>query len=108
MGHASICKMDLHRFGADAINLCVFRVHHYFLCLHLGLLKDGYELINQALTLFSSVCGVLHEDVCMCLRLLGRLSYILGDYADVNMVSIQFMTCYLLRFLKQHPHTKFD
>ncbi|KAG7224622.1 hypothetical protein INR49_011375 [Caranx melampygus] len=47
-----------------------------------GLLKDGYELINQALTLFSSVCGVLHEDVCMCLRLLGRLSYILGDYAD--------------------------
>ncbi|KAI3373788.1 hypothetical protein L3Q82_022368 [Scortum barcoo] len=47
-----------------------------------GLLKDGYELISQALTLFSSVCGVLHEDVCMCLRLLGRLSYILGEYAD--------------------------
>uniref|UniRef100_A0A665TT55 Clustered mitochondria (cluA/CLU1) homolog b n=1 Tax=Echeneis naucrates TaxID=173247 RepID=A0A665TT55_ECHNA len=47
-----------------------------------GLLKDGFELISQALTLFSSVCGVLHEDVCMCLRLLGRLSYILGEYAD--------------------------
>ncbi|XP_035812469.2 clustered mitochondria protein homolog isoform X2 [Amphiprion ocellaris] len=47
-----------------------------------GLLKDGYELISQALTLFSSVCGVLHEDVCMCLRLLGRLSYILGENAD--------------------------
>ncbi|GAA6219837.1 clustered mitochondria protein homolog isoform X2 [Lates japonicus] len=47
-----------------------------------GLLKDGYELISQALTLFSSVCGVLHEDVCVCLRLLGRLSYILGEYAD--------------------------
>uniref|UniRef100_A0A4W6F6X8 Clustered mitochondria homolog n=1 Tax=Lates calcarifer TaxID=8187 RepID=A0A4W6F6X8_LATCA len=46
-----------------------------------GLLKDGYELISQALTLFSSVCGVLHEDVCVCLRLLGRLSYILGEYA---------------------------
>lgn len=55
------------------------------LCLLSGLLKDGYELISQALTLFSSVCGVLHEDVCMCLRLLGRLSYILGEYADVNM-----------------------
>lgn len=54
------------------------------LCLLLGLLKDGYELISQALTLFSSVCGVLHEDVCVCLRLLGRLSYILGEYADVN------------------------
>ncbi|XP_035033613.1 clustered mitochondria protein homolog isoform X1 [Hippoglossus stenolepis] len=47
-----------------------------------GLLRDGYELISQALTLFSSVCGVLHEDVCVCLRLLGRLSYILGEYAD--------------------------
>ncbi|KAM7398191.1 hypothetical protein PAMA_006202 [Pampus argenteus] len=47
-----------------------------------GLLKEGYELISQALTLFSSVCGVLHEDVCTCLRLLGRLSYILGEYAD--------------------------
>lgn len=49
-----------------------------------GLLKDGYELISQALALFSSVCGVLHEDVCMCLRLLGRLSYICGDYSDVS------------------------
>ncbi|XP_029957381.1 clustered mitochondria protein homolog [Salarias fasciatus] len=47
-----------------------------------GLLKHGYELLGQAVTLFSSVCGVLHEDVCMCLRLLGRLSYILGDNAD--------------------------
>ncbi|XP_028277926.1 clustered mitochondria protein homolog [Parambassis ranga] len=47
-----------------------------------GLLKDGHELISQALTLFSSVCGVLHEDVCMCLRLLGRISYILGDSVD--------------------------
>uniref|UniRef100_A0A3B4ZTG7 Clustered mitochondria protein homolog n=1 Tax=Stegastes partitus TaxID=144197 RepID=A0A3B4ZTG7_9TELE len=46
-----------------------------------GLLKDGYELISQALTLFSSICGVLYEDVCMCLRLLGRLSYILGENA---------------------------
>ncbi|KAL3970877.1 ribosomal protein S6 kinase alpha-1/2/3/6 [Sarotherodon galilaeus] len=47
-----------------------------------GLLKECYNLISQALTLFSSVCGVLHEDVCMCLRLLGRLSYILGENAD--------------------------
>uniref|UniRef100_A0A3Q4BA58 Clu domain-containing protein n=1 Tax=Mola mola TaxID=94237 RepID=A0A3Q4BA58_MOLML len=47
-----------------------------------GLLKDGYDLISQALALFSSVCGVLHKDVCTCLRLLGRLSYIMGEYAD--------------------------
>lgn len=55
-----------------------------FSVLLLGLLRDGYDLIGQALTLFSSVCGVLHEDVCMCLRLLGRLSYILGENADVK------------------------
>lgn len=65
-----------------------------------GLLKDGYELISQALALFSGVCGVLHEDVCMCLRLLGRLSYILGEYADVNIYykSIFAMRLYLTCF----------
>ncbi|XP_040007417.1 clustered mitochondria protein homolog isoform X2 [Xiphias gladius] len=57
-------------------------VQHAQVAVQQGLLRDGYELISQALTLFSSVCGVLHEDVCMCLRLLGRLSYILGEYAD--------------------------
>ncbi|XP_021163395.2 clustered mitochondria protein homolog isoform X1 [Fundulus heteroclitus] len=52
-----------------------------------GLLGAGMDLISQALTLFSSVCGVLHEDVCLCLRLLGRLSYILGENDDA--VSLQ-------------------
>ncbi|CAL8265646.1 unnamed protein product [Merluccius merluccius] len=47
-----------------------------------GLLQDGYELIRQALTLFSSVCGIQHEDVSTCLRLLARISYIMGEYAD--------------------------
>ncbi|XP_029304608.1 LOW QUALITY PROTEIN: clustered mitochondria protein homolog [Cottoperca gobio] len=57
-------------------------VQHAQVAVQQGLLKDGYELISQALTLFSSVCGVLHEDVSMCLRLLGRICYILGEYAD--------------------------
>ncbi|XP_031713035.1 clustered mitochondria protein homolog isoform X1 [Anarrhichthys ocellatus] len=57
-------------------------VQHAQVAVQQGLLKDGHELISQALTLFSSVCGVLHEDVCMCLRLLGRICYILGEYAD--------------------------
>uniref|UniRef100_A0A8C9XLF0 Clustered mitochondria homolog n=1 Tax=Sander lucioperca TaxID=283035 RepID=A0A8C9XLF0_SANLU len=56
-------------------------VQHAQVAVQQGLLKDGYELISHALTLFSSVCGVLHEDVCMCLRLLGRICYILGEYA---------------------------
>ncbi|XP_058484297.1 clustered mitochondria protein homolog [Solea solea] len=57
-------------------------VHHAQVSVQQGLLKEGYESISQALTLFSSVYGVLHEDVGMCLRLMGRLSYIMGEYAD--------------------------
>uniref|UniRef100_H3DFC0 Clustered mitochondria homolog n=1 Tax=Tetraodon nigroviridis TaxID=99883 RepID=H3DFC0_TETNG len=50
--------------------------------IHQGLLKDGYDLISQALALFVRVSGILHEDACMCLRLLGRLSYLMGAYLD--------------------------
>ncbi|KAM3869170.1 clustered mitochondria protein homolog [Diretmus argenteus] len=57
-------------------------IQHAQITVQQGLIKEGYDLISQALTLFSSVCGVLHQDVCMCLRLLGRLSYILGEYVD--------------------------
>ncbi|XP_034062393.1 clustered mitochondria protein homolog isoform X4 [Gymnodraco acuticeps] len=64
--------------ASDATRL----VQHAQVAVQQGLLNEGCELISQALTLFSSVCGVLHEDVCMCLRLLGRICYILGEYAD--------------------------
>ncbi|KAF7697343.1 hypothetical protein HF521_005761 [Silurus meridionalis] len=47
-----------------------------------GNLKEGCELISQALSLFTNVYGALHQDVCICLRLLGRIYYILGDYAE--------------------------
>ncbi|KAK3555770.1 hypothetical protein QTP86_028946 [Hemibagrus guttatus] len=47
-----------------------------------GRLKEGCELISQALGLFTNVYGALHQDVCVCLRLLGRIYYILGDYAE--------------------------
>ncbi|KAM9451424.1 clustered mitochondria protein homolog isoform 1-T1 [Clarias gariepinus] len=47
-----------------------------------GSLKEGCELISQALGLFTNVYGALHQDVCVCLRLLGRIYYILGDYAE--------------------------
>lgn len=55
-------------------------------CIYSGLLRDGYELISQALALFTRVCGILHEDTCMCLRLLGRLSYLMEEYPDVRSV----------------------
>ncbi|XP_027033032.1 clustered mitochondria protein homolog isoform X2 [Tachysurus fulvidraco] len=47
-----------------------------------GRLKEGCELISQAMGLFTNVYGALHQDVCVCLRLLGRIYYILGDYAE--------------------------
>ncbi|XP_066502027.1 clustered mitochondria protein homolog isoform X2 [Hoplias malabaricus] len=47
-----------------------------------GCLKEGCELIGQALGLFTNVYGALHRDVCTCLRLLGRIYYILGDYTE--------------------------
>ncbi|XP_032432290.1 clustered mitochondria protein homolog isoform X2 [Xiphophorus hellerii] len=47
-----------------------------------GFLRAGVDLLGRALTLFSSVCGMLHEDVSMCLRLLGRLRYTLGENDD--------------------------
>lgn len=70
-------------------------------CIYSGLLKDGYDLISQALALLVRVCGILHEDACMCLRLLGRLSYLMGEYPDVSsvlgraFVVFQSMTCYI-------------
>lgn len=48
-----------------------------------GCLKEGCEMISQALGLFTNVYGALHRDVCTCLRLLGRIYYIIGDYSEV-------------------------
>lgn len=78
------------------------------ICLYSGLLKDGYNMISQALALFVRVCGILHEDACMCLRLLGRLSYLMGDYPDVSpYVSVpryKFMACSWKEGIKYHGY----
>nr|XP_033777453.1 clustered mitochondria protein homolog isoform X2 [Geotrypetes seraphini] len=47
-----------------------------------GFLKEGCELINEALNLFNNVYGALHVEICACLRLLARLNYIMGDYSE--------------------------
>lgn len=49
-----------------------------------GFLKEGCELINEALNLFNNVYGAMHVEICACLRLLARLHYIMGDYAEVG------------------------
>lgn len=49
-----------------------------------GFLKEGCELINEALNLFNNVYGAMHVELCACLRLLARLNYIMGDYSEVR------------------------
>lgn len=47
-----------------------------------GLLKDGYDLISEALNLLNNVYGAMHPEIAQCLRMLARLNYIMGDYTD--------------------------
>ncbi|XP_060085603.1 clustered mitochondria protein homolog [Ylistrum balloti] len=47
-----------------------------------GLLKEGYDLISEALNLLNNVYGAMHPEVAACLRLMARLNYILGDYGE--------------------------
>jgi len=50
--------------------------------IHQGYLKEGFELISEAYNLLTNVYGALHPEICMCLRLLSRLNYIMGDYNE--------------------------
>ncbi|KAI5694575.1 hypothetical protein M8J75_001417 [Diaphorina citri] len=47
-----------------------------------GFLKEGYELISEALNLLNNVYGAMHPEIAQCLRMLARLSYIMGDHAE--------------------------
>lgn len=47
-----------------------------------GYLKDGYELINEALNLLNNVYGAMHPEISQCLRMIARLNYIMGDHAE--------------------------
>lgn len=60
--------------------LCMRR----WICIFSGFLKEGCELINEALNLFNNVYGAMHVEICACLRLLARLNYIMGDYSEVS------------------------
>ncbi|XP_053685063.1 clustered mitochondria protein homolog [Sabethes cyaneus] len=44
-----------------------------------GYFKDGYDLISEALNLLNNVYGAMHPENAQCLRMLARLSYIMGD-----------------------------
>ncbi|XP_073529201.1 clustered mitochondria protein homolog [Phyllobates terribilis] len=47
-----------------------------------GGLNEGVALLNEALVQFNSVYGAIHPDIAMCLRLLARVKFILGDITE--------------------------
>merc|ERR1712079_609998 len=47
-----------------------------------GYLKDGYELISEALNLLNNVYGAMHPEIAQCLRMLARLNYIMGEHGE--------------------------
>ncbi|XP_074869438.1 clustered mitochondria protein homolog isoform X2 [Carettochelys insculpta] len=70
-----------------------------------GFLKEGCELINEALNLFNNVYGAMHVEICACLRLLARLNYIMGDYSEAlsNQQKAVLMSERVLGI--EHPNT---
>ncbi|XP_031823673.1 clustered mitochondria protein homolog isoform X2 [Sarcophilus harrisii] len=70
-----------------------------------GFLKEGCELITEALNLFNNVYGAMHVEICACLRLLARLHYIMGDYAEAlsNQQKAVLMSERVLGI--EHPNT---
>lgn len=47
-----------------------------------GSLRDGHELVSEALNLLNNVYGPIHADIAACNKLLARLNYILGEHAE--------------------------
>uniref|UniRef100_A0A4W5PZQ6 Clustered mitochondria protein homolog n=1 Tax=Hucho hucho TaxID=62062 RepID=A0A4W5PZQ6_9TELE len=70
-----------------------------------GYLKEGCELINEALNLFNNVYGAMHVEICACLRLLARLNYIMGDHHEAlsNQQKAVLMSERVLGI--EHPNT---
>ncbi|XP_056296903.1 LOW QUALITY PROTEIN: clustered mitochondria protein homolog [Pseudoliparis swirei] len=70
-----------------------------------GFLKEGCELINEALNLFNNVYGAMHVEICACLRLMARLNYIMGDHPEAlsNQQKAVLMSERVLGI--EHPNT---
>lgn len=44
-------------------------------------------LLNEALAQFNSVYGAVHPEIVVCLRLLARIKFLLGDIAEVRIMT---------------------
>uniref|UniRef100_A0A646QCK0 Clustered mitochondria protein homolog n=1 Tax=Hemiscolopendra marginata TaxID=943146 RepID=A0A646QCK0_9MYRI len=70
-----------------------------------GFLKEGYELIGEALNLLNNVYGAMHPEIAQCLRMLARLNYIMGDHVEA--MSYQQKAVLMSERVNgiDHPHT---
>uniref|UniRef100_T1ITX2 Clustered mitochondria protein homolog n=1 Tax=Strigamia maritima TaxID=126957 RepID=T1ITX2_STRMM len=70
-----------------------------------GALKEGYELISEALNLLNNVYGAMHPEIAQCLRMLARLNYIMGDHGEA--MSYQQKAVLMSERVNgiDHPHT---
>lgn len=67
-----------------------------------GNLKEGALLLNEALTLLNNVYGAIHPDISVCLRLLGKLKFILGDIVEA--LDIQQKTVIMTERMLGYDH----
>ena len=68
----------IHQRASDAYNVFTTGQNK----IQQGFLRDGYELINEALNLLNNVYGAMHPEIAACARLLARLNYIMGDFTE--------------------------
>lgn len=47
-----------------------------------GFPRIGYELMAQSVSMMSNIYGPLHPDMAVCLRLMSRMAFALGDLSD--------------------------
>ncbi|VDK46366.1 unnamed protein product, partial [Gongylonema pulchrum] len=47
-----------------------------------GHLRSAFDLVLESLNIMNNVYGAMHGDMAECMRLLARLSYILGDPSE--------------------------
>lgn len=70
-----------------------------------GFLKEGYELISEALNLLNNVYGAMHPEIAQCLRMLARLNYIMGEHVEA--LSYQQKAVFMSERVNgiDHPYT---
>ncbi|MGH0140692.1 UNVERIFIED_CONTAM: hypothetical protein FKN15_044716 [Acipenser sinensis] len=55
-----------------------------------GCVKEGYQQLQKALSLFTEVCGPLHRDTCACLHSLAKIAFLSGRRTEVHLALYQF------------------